>query len=83
MYTLTTLSDVEQFWHRLWEVCLFTPLGGSSAVSGQVKHYLAWVLAPCFVTSTANIVQYLEKAQTSTFSLFIIRIIRMLIPKDL
>ena len=35
MYTLSTLSDVEQFWHRLWEVCIFTPLGGSSAVSGQ------------------------------------------------
>ena len=34
-YTLSSLTDVEQFWHRLWEVCIFTPLGGSSALSGQ------------------------------------------------
>jgi len=34
-YTLSSLPDVEQFWHRLWEVCIFTPLGGSSALSGQ------------------------------------------------
>eukprot|EP00092_Neocalanus_flemingeri_P000749 GFUD01000793.1.p1 GENE.GFUD01000793.1~~GFUD01000793.1.p1 ORF type:complete len:1909 (+),score=561.12 GFUD01000793.1:540-5729(+) len=34
-YTLASLTDVEQYWHRLWEVCIFTPLGGSSALSGQ------------------------------------------------
>lgn len=34
-YVLSSMTDVEQFWHRLWEVCIFTPLGGSSALSGQ------------------------------------------------
>jgi hypothetical protein len=34
-FELNCLEAVERYWHRLWEVCHLTPLGGSSAVTGQ------------------------------------------------
>ena len=34
-YRLSCLQEVEQYWHRMWEICLFTPLGGPSSVTGQ------------------------------------------------
>ena len=34
-YTLDGLVDVEKFWYDMWEICIFTPLGGSAALSGQ------------------------------------------------
>jgi hypothetical protein len=34
-YELTDLSDVERYWWNLYEICLNTPLGGSSNLLGQ------------------------------------------------
>ena len=35
MYSLDTLVEVEHYWYDLWEICINTPLGESSSLSGQ------------------------------------------------
>ena len=52
-YTLTSLEAVEQFWHRLWEVCIFTPLGGSLALTGQEITLEVMERKPAMVASLA------------------------------
>ena len=34
-YELTSLADLEQFWWDMHEICVNTPLGGSSLLHGQ------------------------------------------------
>ena len=34
-YELSDLSDVEQFWWDMCEICVNTPLGGSANLHGQ------------------------------------------------
>ena len=35
-YNLTSLGQVERYWYDMWEICISTPLGESSGLSGQV-----------------------------------------------
>merc|ERR1740128_565732 len=35
VYTMTSLVEVEHYWYDLWEICINTPLGESSSLSGQ------------------------------------------------
>jgi len=34
-YALHSMVDVEKFWYDMWLICVYTPLGGSAAVTGQ------------------------------------------------